>query len=336
MTIQLRTVRQDTTRCRRKRIKGLRDTIGAIALALTAISAPAAEYPTKPIALIVPFAPGGGGDITFRLIAEAIRPKLGQPVVVENKAGASGNIGFQVGSRAVPDGHTITGLAATLVVNPVLLKNAIDPIKSFTPVVAISTYYLALVVHPSVPANHISQLIALAKKKPEALSYAAYGGSVVLSKLMLEHAAGVKFLTVQYKGTGDQMRALFSGEVDASGIPLKAALPHIKEGRLKAVGYFGPRRAPQLPNVPAISEVVPGVTIGAWTGLGLPPNTPREIVERLNKAVVEALKEPYVRGRLVEAGDEPVGGTPEEFAKKIRRDLQTYSALAKNAGIEPQ
>lgn len=320
------------------RLAGALRRVAAVGLGCAALSAAAADYPTRAVTIIVPFPAGGGGDITTRQIAERLRLKLGQPIVIENRAGASGNIGFQAGARAAPDGYTLTALFAPLTINPFLMKGpVVDPLKDFAPVAAISSYYLTVVVHQSARAKTLAELIAAAKAAPGTVGYASLGGSVLLSQLMLEHAAGIKFLTVPYKGTADQLRAVLGGEVVASGIPLKAVLPHIKDGRLRAVGYYGPKRPVQLPDVPAIVEVVPGaVPVGSWTGLGAPAATPPEIVATVSRAVKEVLQDPAFRDKLAEAGDDALSGMPEELTQMIRRELQLYGDLTRKAGIVRQ
>ena len=308
--------------------------LGCAVLAVPLVAFGASDYPNRPITLIVPFPAGGGGDITFRLIGERLRARLNQTVIIENRAGASGNIGFAAGVRAAPDGYTLTGLAAPVVINPVTMKGpVVDPTRDLVAIGGVSTYYLAIVVAANSPLKSVADLVAAARARPDEITYASLGGSVELSKLMFETAGNFRFNTIRYKGTSEQMRALLGGEVMATGVPLRLAMPFVKEGRIRVIGHYGPTRNAVLPDVQPIAEVLPGVSIGSWLGLAAPLNTPREIVQILNAALNAILKEPAVHEKLVDSGDELMAGSPEDFAERMRKDLRSYRELAQKAKI---
>lgn len=298
-----------------------------------------ANYPSRPITLIIPFPPGSSGDMTFRLLAERFRTSLGQPIVVENRAGAAGNVGFTAGARAAPDGYTLTQISSPIVINPFVFKaQMVDPVRDFAPIRKVATYYLMLTANLSVPANSLADLVKLAKQKPEAVSYATVGGGTTqLTMVLFEKAAGIKFLAVPYKGPSDALQAVLAGSVMVSGMPLTTGYQLTKQGKVKALAYFGPKRATLFPDVPTIAETFPGSVIGGWLALVAPAGTPRSIIDRLGKAIDDAVRDPVIRDRIIQLGNEPEeNSSPEQLAQQIKDDLKLFGRLTKEAGMIPQ
>jgi tripartite-type tricarboxylate transporter receptor subunit TctC len=302
-------------------------------------AAPAAEYPNRPIRLIVPFAPGGGNDTVARTVGQRLSTALGQPVVVENRAGAGGVLGAEVAAKAPADGYTLfLGGVGSQVINPSLHAHLpYDANKDFTPVTLLASAPLVLVAHPSVPAASVQQLIALARSKPGRLNYASNGNgsSSHLAALMFDAMTGVEMVHVPYKGLAPALTDLLSGQVQIMFSSVVAILPHIKAGKLKAIGVSGRKRLSLLPELPTIAEQgVSGYETSSWYGILVPAGTPKEIVARLSVDLNRVLKDPEVRRVLANDGADPVGGTPEEFAAYIRSETTRLGKLVKDAHIQ--
>jgi tripartite-type tricarboxylate transporter receptor subunit TctC len=305
---------------------------------LHALPVSAQDYPRKPVRLIVPFAPGGGNDTVARAIAQNVGASLGQPVIVDNRAGAGGVVGAELAAKASPDGYTLfLGGVGSHAVNPSLhARLPYDPVRDFAPITLIASAPSVLVVHPSVPAHSIAQFTALAKANPGKLNYASNGNgsSAQLAAVMYESMAGVAMVHVPYKGLAPALVDLLSGEVQAMFSSVVAIVPHIRAGRLRALAVTGQRRSPLMPEVPTLDESgLPGYQAGSWYGMLAPAGTPRPIIVRLHDEIVRALAQPEVRERLAAEGAEVAGSTPEEFAAHIKSELARTGKLLREAGI---
>ncbi|HZE60346.1 MAG TPA: tripartite tricarboxylate transporter substrate binding protein [Burkholderiales bacterium] len=298
----------------------------------------AQEYPRKAIRLIVPFAPGGGNDTVARAIAQSAGASLGQPMVVDNRAGAGGILGAELAAKSAPDGYTLfLGGVGSHAVNPNLhTRLPYDPVKDFAPITLIASAPSVLVVHPSLPARTLAEFTALAKASPGRINYASNGNgsSAQLAAVLYESMAGVRMVHVPYKGLAPALVDLLGGEVQAMFSSVVAIVPNIKAGRLRALAVTGKRRAAALPEVPTLDESgVPGYEAGSWYGILAPAGTPQAIVAKLREAIVHALARPEVRERLASEGAEVIGSTPEAFAAHITAELARMGKLIRDAGI---
>jgi tripartite-type tricarboxylate transporter receptor subunit TctC len=310
-----------------------------LAVLLCCSTAALAQFPAKPIHLIVPFPPGGGNDTVARAIAQQIGPELGQPVVVDNRPGAGGSVGAELAAKAPPDGYTLflAGVGSH-VVNPNLhAKLLYDPVKDFAPITLIASAPSVLVVNPSVPAQTIAEFTAYARANPGKLNYASNGnGSAAqLAAAMYESMAGVKMVHVPYKGIAPALTDLLGGEVQLMFGTVVALVPHIQAGRLRALAVTGKKRSALLPNVPTLRESgLPEYEAGSWYGIMAPAGTPRPVIDQLHAEVVKALKQPEVAKRLAAEGAEVIGSTPEEFGAHLRSELARVGSVVRAAGIQ--
>jgi tripartite-type tricarboxylate transporter receptor subunit TctC len=309
----------------------------AAALSL-AFPAQAAEFPTKPITMVVPFAPGGPTDAMARTLAAAV--KLGQPVIVENKAGAGGNLGAEAVARADKDGQTLLfGTSGPLAVNVSLYKKiGYDPVKSFAPVIQVGHLPNVLVVHPAIPAKNVKELVAYGRAHPGKLSFASSGNgaSSHLAGVMFNNAAGTDFLHVPYKGTGPALTDLLGGQVSMTFTDVLTALPYIKSGKLRALGVTTKERSQVLPDVPTIAEQgYRGFDVSVFFGLVVPAGTPKDAIDKLNQAFADALKQPEVRKTLLAQGLEFAPSTsPEQLGAFIQAEVPKWRAVVKSSGAE--
>ena len=312
------------------------------ALALGASTAAAqTAYPAKPIRLVVPFAPGGVTDTSGRLIAEQLSKRLGQQVIVDNKPGASGNIGTQMVSAAEPDGYTLLlGFDGTLVINPhVFPKVGFDTAKDFAPIGKIGDAILILVSHPGVPAKTLKEVIALSKTQSGGLSYgtSGTGGTPHIAGELLKQRTGANLTHIPYKGGGQAMTDLLGGTIPLVYTAVAGAIQHVKSGKLHAVAVSSAQRAPSLPDVPTfIENGVADFDINSWVGLLAPAKTPRAIVDKLNTELNAVLNDPAVRERLNTLGITASPGGPEKFGRDMARDLSRYAAVVKAANIKAE
>ena len=312
----------------------LRPLVAGIALAACGVAS--AQFPSKPITIIVPAAPGGILDQMSRLIASELPKLVGQPVLVENKAGADGAIAGAEVVRAAPDGYTL--LLATnspLSAAPAMKKvPPYDPIADFTPITDIGRYTFFIVVHPSVPAKSIAELIAHAKANPGALNYATGNTTGIVSTALFASLAGVSLVHVPYKGEPQALTDLIAGRVQMMFVSAGTSVPHIREGRLRALAVTLDRRSPQLPEVPTIAEAgMPQFRLTSWAGLFGPAKMPREVVDRLNREFVAAMERPEVRQGMDKLGVIISGSTPEQLGALVREQFDSYRATIKAAGI---
>ncbi|NDZ18307.1 LacI family transcriptional regulator [Variovorax sp. WS11] len=296
-------------------------------------------YPAKPIRLIVPFAPGGSTDVLARLLAEALRPELGQPVIVENKAGAGGNIGGDFVAKAPPDGYTLLIAAAgPTVINPSLYaRMPYDPAKDLRPVTLLIQEPNLMAINPKIPAKTVPEFIAYAKSRPTEVSFGSPGnGSPAhLAGEWFNQLTGTTMVHVPYKGTGPALNDLLAGQIAMMIDNMPALWPHVQSGKLRALAVSTDKRATAAPDVPTVVESgVKGFAFGAWKGLMVPAATPPDIVERLHAAATKVLAKPDFRKRLIDLGAEPVGNTPAQFAAVIKTETASWAALVKSTGTK--
>jgi tripartite-type tricarboxylate transporter receptor subunit TctC len=312
----------------------------AAALAL-GTTAQAQSYPAKPIRLVVPFTPGGVTDTSGRLIAEQLSKRLGQQVIVDNKPGASGNIGTQMVSAAEPDGYTLLlGFDGTLVINPhVFPKVGFDTVKDFAPIGKIGDAVLILVAHPGVAAKSLKDVIALSKTQPGGLSYgtSGTGGTPHIAGELLKQRTGANLTHIPYKGGGQAMTDVLGGNIPLVYTAIAGAIPHVKSGKLHAVAVSSAKRASSLPDVPTfIENGVSDFESNSWVALLAPAKTPKPIVDKLNAELNAVLNDPEVRERLNGMGISATPGTPDKFGEEIKRDLARYGSVVKSANIKAE
>lgn len=310
----------------------------ALGFCLLAASSEAAAYPDRPIRLLLPFAPGGGADAVARVIAPKLHEALGQPWVMDNRGGASGNIAAEIVARANPDGHTaFLGFSTVLTVNPSLYRLSIDMQKDLVPVAMVTSGQYILVLHPSVKADNLKDFIALAKARPGALSYGSGGRGTPLhlAAELFKIRTGTDMTHITYKGGGPASIAVLAGEVQVLFSSLPPAIPHVKSGRLKALAVTGPGRAAVAPEISTFAELgLPGLELASWYGLFVPARTPDKIVKTLHDVVVRTMALPDVREGISRQGIEVAVKGPKEFAELIRRETEVWAKVIETAGIK--
>lgn len=308
----------------------------AFALSFTAASVHAQDkYPSRPIRLLTPFAPGGGSDILARLIGPQVSEKLGQQIIVDNRPGGGGTLGAGIAVRSDPDGYTLILVSGSYGANGALHDLPYDSVTGITPIILIGTTPLLVSMHPSVPIRTIKELIALAKANPGKLNFgsAGVGGLGHLAQELFRLQTKVDITHIPYKGSGPVMNALLSGEVDSSFSSLVPSIPHVKSGRLHAIAVTTPKRSRAIPDVPTIGETVPGYEVTHWYGMWGPKGIPREIVMRWNQEVAKVLNTDAMQKWLAQEGLEPAGGPPEEYRDRIRSDVEKWKKVVKEAKI---
>ncbi|MBI2296164.1 MAG: tripartite tricarboxylate transporter substrate binding protein [Betaproteobacteria bacterium] len=312
------------------------------ALVLIALpgAAPAQAYPAKSIRLILPFPPGGPTDITGRAIAQKLSEQLGQTIVPENRPGAGGNLGLELGAKAPPDGYTITLTAPPLAISPSLYaKINYDAIRDFAPVTLVATIENIMVVHNSVPAKTLKEFIQLARRHPGKLNFSSSGAGSTnhLATELLKGRYKLNMVHVPFKGSGPQLVALMSGEVDMGTMAVPGAIPIVRANKVRPLAVLSKERVPALPDVPTAKEAgVDDFVISIWYGILAPAGTPREIVNRLNSELHKALASADLKQRLAASGVEPLTSTPEQFANHIKSEIVRYAKVIKDAGIKAQ
>ena len=313
----------------------------ALGLALTCLLAPALradEYPSRPVRIIIGFGPGASADITARVLAQRFNQKLGQQFVVENRPGAGSSLAAEFVARAAKDGYTLFMATIANTINSAISSNLnFDFAKDLAPIALIATVPNILVVHPSLGVSNVRDLIALAKAKPEQITYGSSGVGTLthVSVELFNSMAGVKFVHVPYPGSAQAVADLLAGRIQVSFSPASTVMPHVAEGKLVALASTAMKRASIAPNLPTMAEAgLPGFETGLWFGLLAPTGTPRAIIDRLSAAANEALQASEVMALLRPQGIDPLGGTPEEFARTIAAETQKWAEVAKAAGLK--
>jgi tripartite-type tricarboxylate transporter receptor subunit TctC len=300
----------------------------------------AQEWPAKPVRIIVPFPPGGAADALPRIMGEKLAARFNQPFLVENRAGATGAIAGELLSRADPDGYTLISTPPSpLVLNPYLyVKLPYDPWQ-FVPVTVMASIPSVMLVHPKVPASTVQEFVALVRANPGRLNYASQGAtsvSFLTTEMFMAAAGGLKITHIPYKGTGPGIAALLAGETELMIDNLGATVPHVRSGRLKALATFGDKRHPSLPEVPAMTEVYPGLLSVIWFGVVAPPKTPMALAEKMSVAFNQALKLPDIQKRFADMSAEPVGMAPAEMAKFMKQDAERWRQAIQAVGLKPE
>ncbi|HVL34192.1 MAG TPA: tripartite tricarboxylate transporter substrate binding protein [Burkholderiales bacterium] len=296
----------------------------------------AQAWPGKPVRMVVPFAPGGVTDNTARLVAVKIQEAVGQPVLVENRPGAGGIVATEHVARSAPDGYTILmASAAPQTLLQFLQKTGYDGLRDFAPVTLVNTFPIVLMVHPSVPAHSVKELIALARAQPGKLNFAGAGGLTQFAGEIFKYMAGIDMVYIPYKGGAPAAAAAAAGDVQVTFANYSDALVHMKSGRLRPLGMTSARRFPQSPEVPTIAEAaLPGYQVDSWNGLLYPAGTPAEIVNRVAAAVQQGFKDPELRRRMEEMGTTPVGDAPAEFRAFVQAETEKWGRFVKQSGIK--
>jgi len=304
----------------------------------TVIAQSADSFPGRPIRMIIPFAPGGGTDITGRTVAVKLQEAWGQPVVAENQAGANGTIGISQGARAPADGHTLTLISSSSLINVHILKSVpYDLLRDFAPLSQLTAQPYALVVHPSVPAKNVKELLAYAKANPGKLNYGSsgIGGTSHLSGALLASLAGIELTHVPYKGGNPAMQDVIAGNIQMLFSTLLQSQSFLREGRLRALAVSTAKRTPAAPDLPTLAEAgVPGYEVAPWYGLILPAKTPVPIITKLNREIAKAMKMPDVVKKMSSDGSQPVGGTPEEFGALLKTESVKWAKIVKDNNIK--
>jgi len=315
--------------------------VASACLAFSAAESPAQEYPSKPVRIIVGFVPGGGTDILARMVAQKLDESFGQRVVVENRPGASQIIASELVAKAAPDGHTLIMVSAAFTVTPALQRKLpFDTVRDFQPIAMVARAPNTVVIHPSVPARSVKELVALARAKPGLLTFGSSGVGTPshLSGVLLGVLAKVQVTHIPYKGVGQAFTDVVGGQIHMLFPTTSAAIPFIKAGRLVPLGVTTLQRSALLPELPTIAESgLPGFEVSSWFGLVGPAGMPRAVVMKLNEGVARALKDAVVRDTITaQLGAEPVGGSPEDFVATISTELVKWKKLAEAGGIKPE
>ena len=294
------------------------------------------KYPSRPVRMLVPFAPGGGTDITARLIAANVTTAFGQQVIVDNRAGGGGTMGAEMAVRAVADGYTVIMVSGSYGTNAALYPLTYDPVKDIQPIVMIGDTGFVLSLHQGVPAKSVQELITYAKANPGKLNFASTGtGSIThFATELFNLLAATKMTHIPYKGTGPALADLLGGQVQLIFGAMPATIPHVKTGKLRGIGVTTAKRTPALPDTPAIGEVVKDYEAALWYGLWGPKGLPKPIVKRWNQEVAKSLQTEEMKKRLAADGVEPAGGPPEQFLNVIARDVEKWKKVVKAANIK--
>ena len=316
----------------------MRRLFGSLLFAFS-LACQAQQYPTKPVRIVVPFAPGGGSDFIARFIAARLSPGLGQQVIVENKPGAGGMLGISQGQQAPADGYTLTLIASSYTVNPSIYKFAFDPVADITPIIQLSQGPLHIVVNPKVPAKSTRELIALAKAKPGQVNFASSGqGSVIhMATELFQSMAGIKMNHIPYKGTGPALTDTIGGQTEVFFSSTATAVPQVQAGKLRALAVTTTKRIAALPDVPTVNESgVKGYDVVLWHGLIGPKGLPKPIVDRINAEASKALKLKETAQQLQNDGVAPAGGSPEQFRAVIQKEIGVWRKVATDAGVKAE
>jgi tripartite-type tricarboxylate transporter receptor subunit TctC len=321
-----------------RRLVSLALTLAAVLLAAAAQAQTA--WPTKPIKILVGYAAGGSTDVTARIIAQALSERLGQPVIIENRPGAAGNIAAEAAAKADPDGYTLTmSTSSTFATNPSLYKTLPFNVQTdFEPIALTAFIPNLLVVNPSVPANNVAELIAYLKANPDKVNFGSSGNgsSQHISAALFNAMAGVQMAHISYRGGAPAVTDLLGGQVQVVFAPLVEVLQHVRAEKLRALGITTAKRSSLLPDVPTIAESLPGYEVRLWNGLLAPAKTPPDIIDRINRAAIDALRSSEVKAKLAEQGSEPVGNSPAEFKAFIDSELVKWKRLVEISGATAQ
>jgi len=318
----------------------LRILLIALVAAVLPGSAFAQPYPARTITIVTPFSPGGPVDTMARVFAAKLNESMGQPVIVENRAGAGGAIGMNSVAKSEPDGYTLLYTPNSIAINPALYRKLpFNAEKDLVPVSQALSTTLVIAAHPKLKIDTVQELVALAKSQPGKLNFGSSGVAdpLQLGMEMLKTSTGIDMLAIPYKGQGPMFTALLGGEVDVAVVSLQAALAPARAGQLRLLAVTGAKRSVAIPDVPTVAESgVPGYEISSWHGFFAPSGTPREIVMRVQREVARAVQLPDVRQRVESTGNEVVGSTPEEFDAKFRADVARFKKIVQDARIPPQ
>ena len=301
----------------------------------SAVNATAQTWPARPIRMIVPFAAGGGTDIQARLFSAKLYPALGQTVIVENRPGGGGNIGAELVAKAQPDGYTVLFQSASLAVNQTLYsKLNYSAVRDLAPVMLVSSTPLILVIHPSVPARNVKDLIALGRAKPDTFNFGSNstGSTSHLAAELMKTMAGVKMTHIPYKGSGQGTIALIGGEIDLIFSTMPPAVQHVRSGKMRGLAVTTLKRAAIMPELPTMNETLKGFEMDNWYGMFFPANTSRDIITRYHAEMIKVLKDHDVRSLMEKDGSEPLGSTPEEFGAYFKREVDKYANVIRASG----
>jgi tripartite-type tricarboxylate transporter receptor subunit TctC len=297
------------------------------------------DWPTKPLRMIVPFPPGGVTDIVARAVGAKLGAELGQQVVIDNKAGASGAIGAELGAKAAPDGYTlIMGNISTLAINPVTFaKLAYDPVTSFDPVSMVAVQPLLIAVNPEVPAKSLAELVQLAKSRPGQLNYGTAGSSIHLAVEQFSTQAGIRMNHVPYKGSAPAVSDLVGGQIQVLFDPFSSLYPQVSAGKVRALAISTEKRSTVAPTIPTVAEQgYAGFDVSSWQGIVVPAGTPRPIVQRLNRELAKVLASADIREKFAQFSAVPSATTPEQFGQTIREEIARWQKVAQTAGVKPE
>lgn len=311
----------------------------AALLALSALCAHAQEpaWPAKPIRWLVPFAPGGPADVVARIVAAGLAGRTGQPSVVENQAGAGGNIAHAAASKSAPDGHTLVFVVPSVITNPFYIRASVDPFRDLAPVIHLDNASMVLLAHPSFAATNVADVLAQIKANPGRVTCGASGALPSVGCELLRSHAGAELLMVMYKGNAPALNALLGGEINLLFDVVNIAVGHVKSGRVRGLASTAPRRGiGPLGDLPVMAETIPGFELVTWHGVMTSPATPRPLLERVNRELNAVLQRPEVRERFASSGLQITGGSPEDFTAILRRDYDKYGAALRFAGVKPE
>src|SRR5512134_3144509 len=321
-------------------LQGILGAAVAAAALLISASVSAQAWPNKPVRIIVPFGPGGGTDIQARVLTTIFNEQTGQSFIIENRTGASGLIGAEIAANAPPDGYTILFSTATLTINTTLYGSRMktDPVKDLAPISWLTSTPLVLVTHPSVPANSVKELVALAKRRPAFLNSGVNvpGSTSHLSAEMLKQRAGIEAIIVPYKGGGPAITALMGGEIDYLFCTGPVAAANLKSGRIRALAVTTAKKASAFPDLPTMNTFYPDFESDNWYAMWFPAGTPKDIVTKMNALILKAMQNGKVRQFMVNEGLDPVGSTPDELAAQIKREIVKYAEVIRKGNIRLQ
>jgi len=319
-------------------MRGAAESAAILLAMLTACSGRAQDYPSKPIRLVAPFAPGGATDVLARIVGQKITERLGQPVVIENRAGAGGNIGAELVAKSAPDGYTLLMGGVPHAIGPSLYTRlGYDLAKDLSAIAEVASFPSVIVLHPSLPAKSVKELIALARARPAQLLFGSAGNGSPnhLALELLDTTAGIKMTHVPYKGSGQVVGDLIAGQLQLASMGLPIAMPHVQSGKLRAIALTGATRSPLLPQIPTVAESgLPGFDVTSWYGVFGPAALPREIIVKLNTEISAAITAPELKERLAALGAEPSVKSTDQFARYVHGEIAKWAKVVKESGAK--